>query len=434
MATKGRLATILIALALFGCKGPLQTSAANAAEGLSGASAGNGATTASASGGSPHKEYVTDPTLNNMNAFDVTIPAKWHFQGTLFQGGNCSSLPYGVWRATSPDGLSMAERMPALGWVWGTGPMIGFMPKNDCLPLKGPMSAQEFLKFLAATMKVEYVSDEPVPAELNAKALKEVQDAAAIYAPQYAARNQQAPKNTRELARANVRYKNGTFTMKGRLDVLVDCSETISPGMPGLSNWSPGHPVHATTGPPSTVDKCTAGVRYITAPESQFAGVIRQWEMPGMGGHSEDAWQQAWVQRSTAQTQQAINQMWADSRERMQAQQQQFNHDQAVRQQMHEDFMATMQRGTDISMARTQQNMNARSTAASDWVDYALDRRTVADPNTGQITKVSSSYNNTWVDSTGRTSYQTNDLNANPNGVLPGNWTKQTVVHGNGTQ
>jgi hypothetical protein len=338
MHAKGRFATILIALTVFGCKGPLQTSAASAAEGLSGASAGDGATTTSASGGSPQKEYVTDPTLNNMNAFDVTIPAKWHFQGTLFQGGNCASIPYGVWRATSPDGLSMAERMPALAWVWGTGPMIGFMPKSDCLPLKGPMSAQEFLKYLAATMKVEYVSDEPVPAELNATAQKAVQDAAAIYAPQYAARNQQAPKNTRELARANVRYKNGTFTMKGRLDVLVDCSETISPGTPGLSNWSPGHPVHATTGPPSTVDKCTAGVRYITAPESQFAGVIRQWEMPGMGGHSEDAWQQAWVQRNAAQTQQAINQMWANSRAQMQAQQQQFNHDQAVRQQMHEDF------------------------------------------------------------------------------------------------
>src|ERR1035441_9911667 len=190
-----------------------------------------------------------------MNAFDVTIPWKSHFQGTLFQGGKCASIPYGVWRAARPDGLSMAGRMPALAWVWGTGPMIGFMPKNDCLPLKGPMSAQEFLKYLAATMKVEYVSDEPVPAELNATAQKALQDAAAIYAPQYAARNQQAPKNTRELARANVSYKNGTFTMKGRLDVLVDCSETISPGTPGLSNWSPGHPVHATTGPGSTVDK-----------------------------------------------------------------------------------------------------------------------------------------------------------------------------------
>jgi hypothetical protein len=101
---------------------------------------------------------------------------------------------------------------------------------------------------------------------------------------------------------------------------------------------------------------------------------------------------------------------------------------------MHEQFLATMQRGTDMSMARTQQNMNARSTAASDWVDYALDQKTVMDPNTGQINKVSSSYNNTWVDSSGKTSYQTNDPNANPNGVLPGSWTRQTAVHGDGTQ
>src|ERR1017187_1701579 len=184
MTTQGRLAAILTALTFFGCKGPLQASAASAVDGAGSASSGEGATTASGSGGAPRKEYVTDPTLNNMNAFDVTIPARWHFQGTLFQGGNCTSLPFGVWRATSPDGLSKAERLPALAWVWGTGPMIGFMPKKDCLPLKGPMSAQEFLKYLAAIMKVEYVSDEPVPAELNAKAQKELRDAEAVYAPQ----------------------------------------------------------------------------------------------------------------------------------------------------------------------------------------------------------------------------------------------------------
>jgi len=96
--------------------------------------------------------------------------------------------------------------------------------------------------------------------------------------------------------------------------------------------------------------------------------------------------------------------------------------------------MATMQRGTDMSMARTQQSMNARSTATSDWVDYALDRQTVRDPNTGQISKVSSTYGYTWVDETGKTSYQTNDPNANPNGVLSGTWTQQKVVHGDGSQ
>jgi hypothetical protein len=51
--------------------------------------------------------------------------------------------------------------------------------------------------------------------------------------------------------------------------------------------------------------------------------------------------------------------------------------------------MNTLQRGTDMSMQRTADSMNARSTSASDWVDYSLDRQTVMDTNTGRIGKIS---------------------------------------------
>ena len=164
----------------------------------------------------------------------------------------------------------------------------------------------------------------------------------------------------------------------------------------GLSKYSPGNPVHPITGPPSTVDKCTAHVNYFTGPEEQYGGLIRNAEAPqGMMGHSSEAWQIAWVARNHQQMQQMTNQAIQASNQRFQAQQQifaqqgaarqaqaqEFNHQQAVRQQMHEEFMSTMQRGTDMSMARAQENMNARSTATSDWVDYALDRQTVLDPN-----------------------------------------------------
>jgi hypothetical protein len=175
-------------------------------------------------------------------------------------------------------------------------------------------------------------------------------------------------------------------------------------------------------------------VRYTVAPENQFAAVRKMWDAPDLGGTLLQPWVWAWLKRNREQTEQAMAQMRQQSEAQMQAQQQQFNHDQAVRQQMHEQFLATMQRGTDLSMARANANMNARSTAASDWVDYALDQKTVMDPNTGQINKVSSSYTHTWVDSTGKTSYQTNDPNANPNGVLQGTWTQQQVVHGDGSQ
>ena len=81
----------------------------------------------------------------------------------------------------------------------------------------------------------------------------------------------------------------------------------------------------------------------------------------------------------------------------MAAQYNQFNQSQQMRQKQHEDFLAVMQRGTDMSMNRTGEAMNARSRAADDWCDYSLDQQKRLDPNTGLITKDSSAYNYTWV-------------------------------------
>ena len=75
-------------------------------------------------------EHVNDPTLNNMSAFSVTIPANWHFNGVLYQGGNCPSIPYGVFRATSPDGLTSVERLPAFGLDVGQRPYVSATSKS----------------------------------------------------------------------------------------------------------------------------------------------------------------------------------------------------------------------------------------------------------------------------------------------------------------
>jgi hypothetical protein len=47
-----------------------------------------------------------------------------------------------------------------------------------------------------------------------------------------------------------------------------------------------------------------------------------------------------------------------------------------------------MQAGTDRSIANANAAMQARSTAASDMVDYSLDRQTVMNTNTGAIYKI----------------------------------------------
>jgi hypothetical protein len=380
-----------------------------------------------ASSGGIRTEVIHDPTLNNMDAIQVPVPAKWHFQGVLDQGGTCVGLASGVFRATSPDGLSFVEQMPMLGWSWGTGFAARVPPNNGCLPLKSAMSARDFLKYLTATLNVAYVADYPLPAEMQAKAQKGLDDAALPYAAQYAAMHAQPPKQTVQLAAAIVRYKNGTFEMKGRIGTSVTCTEINHAGQRSMLRGVPDQPGWTT-------DQCRATVLYMAAPENQYDALIKQWDKPEMQVHGNAEWGRAVIDRDNRRAAMRDQQMNATAAAQRQASAQQFAHDQAVRQQMHKQFLATMQRGTDMSMARAAQVANTNHTIASDWVDYSLDRQTVLDPNTGQLSRVSSSYGYTWVDSSGHTSFQTNDVNANPNGTLQGTWTRQQVVHGDGSQ
>ena len=104
-----------------------------------------------------------------------------------------------------------------------------------------------------------------------------------------------------------------------------------------------------------------------------------------------------------------------------------FNQAQAMRQQQHVDFMASLKRGTDQSMARTGAGMAERGRVAGDWCDQVLDQQKRLDPATGKITKDSSAYSYTWLDESGNR-IQTNDINANPNGSVKGNWALQQNV------
>jgi hypothetical protein len=181
--------------------------------------------------------------------------------------------------------------------------------------------------------------------------------------------------------------------MEGRLAVLLYCTETPHPAFQaGMMNK------------PATISgKCTASAGYVTAPEDQFAATVRRWDDPAMGGKQNKEWGDAWMKRYAAQRAaseqrfeqgvQERNKAYLDNSNRnFQAQQASFRQAAAVRQQMNNEFMDAMQQGTDRSMQRTADSMNARTTAASDWVDYALDQKTVMDTNTGQIYKTGNQF------------------------------------------
>jgi hypothetical protein len=361
MGTKGRLATILIAITFFGCKGPVQTSAASSGDGGSGGSSGGGIL-AAAFGGGTRSENVMDTTMNNMVAFSVTVPANWKFQGTLFQGGleTCDSNAFGVWRASSPDGKSMIEQLPVMLWAYGTGPK----PTTGCLPINGPVPAQNLLRMVAKQMNLGGVSDEQVPASDVAEAQK------------YA-----APGSTPDLAQGMVHYQKDSVAMQGRLKVSVDCAERNFPGFHSILRGMPDRPATST-------DRCTGAVLFMAAPEGQLAAVTRLWAPPAMGPHTNNDWGWAWVKRKADQGNQMNGAMIAGADARFKAQHDAIARTMQMQQQMHDQFLQTMQDSTNGSIANANASMNARTTAASDMVDYSLNRQTVMDTTTGTIYKV----------------------------------------------
>jgi hypothetical protein len=326
-------------------------------------------------------------------------------------------VPYPVFRETSTDGLTVLERLPAMDWTWGNGPGGD---SKDCLPLKKEMTATEFSKFVATMLKTDYVADDPYPADMLAANKKAFDQAVAANAAKYRAAGMNPLVEHSSMDRAVVTYKNGSFTMKGLISVTVYCTANTTKQIGNR--------------PVMEIHKCAATARYVHAPEAQFDAMVKM--LDSAGAAQNDAWTQAWIQNNNQQTARNIQQIKANGAAAMaqsQASHEQFMQSQATRHRMHEDFLSTMQRGTNMSMNRTQQSMNARSTATSNVVDYALDQQTVRDPNSGQVNKVSSQYSYTWAGTTGKTSYQTNDPNANPNGSLQGKWTRQQVTNGDGT-
>jgi hypothetical protein len=344
---------------------------------------------------------VTDPILN-MKAYSYTIPSDWIFEGAAVQGSSCSGGVVPVFRANSPDGLTGVKAMPRLDWAWSDNANLAAkLNGSDCLPYKNTMTAQDFLKYMFVVLKVEFVKWEPVPWLAQRQT-------------EMAAQNTQNSHSTIDIAIATVHYNINKIVIEEQIQANVRCGSNLA-----------GMNTH--------INSCNAMVIREWAPLGKFNPETYK---PIL--HSfviEPDWQARYTAMMVQQIKDRAARAGAflDERERaqnrqMQAQYGAFQQSQALHQKQHDDFMAVMQRGTDMSMDRANDSMNARSRVADDWCDYSLDQQKRLDPNTGLITKDSAAYNYTWVNEQGDR-VQTNNINANPNGNGTGTWTMQENVH-----
>jgi hypothetical protein len=376
-------------------------------------------------------EPIKDPSLNNMTAWIVIVPEKWRFEGTLYQGGPCGPAPNPVYRLLTPDGMGYVEAMPALSWRWGSGPANVLKYTGDCLAMKDGMTGQELLDRLAGILTVHYGGPAPVPDAVNAEQKANLQKTRTQLAPMYAAEGLQQPTDTVELSRAYVSNKNGTFAMKGRIDLAVFCSVEQVPGEWTLSPEQPGHPAQMVKGAESTVEGCHAFIQYLTAPADRFDAMASQWDTHGMGVQKpEDAYLKALIERSKAEMKAGPNgtiEMLRDST----ARQRQFKHNEAVHGRIIGSFGQTPTRSFSEYRDGTIDVVDFHTVWTWDWVDYALDERIVVDPNTGELTEVSHPEVTAWSNTNGD-EFTSEDPAWNPKQVLPGTWTHQAAVHGDG--
>ncbi|HEV2578459.1 MAG TPA: hypothetical protein VGU25_14740 [Acidobacteriaceae bacterium] len=397
------LVCALFVLPAAGCK----TSSTAAATAPSSAPSAASQPTQSAIPSTTTTATVTDPSMNNETAFTVTIPSGWKLDGTVTTNP-CNNIPSPVFRAYASDGLTELRLMPIFGWRWSkAAPPPG--ANRGCLPLPGPMSAAQFAQYFVGTIQggVHIIGPMPVSAL--------VQQAAQKYADNMNAGNARLmpalqAHNTGDTAALHFQTVNGSFVIDQRVLVRLQCGTRDSGPLAGGG--------------------CIAFTEVLRAPQGKLDQLIQLVDSTNMPKVTPDPqWFSAVLQRQQRQGQAMLSALARQEQQESSMLHQQFEQSMQRMQANHEAFMQQQEASFHSSMNNANAAMNARSTAASDWVDYALDQQTVT--GAGGTVKVSNAYGTTWSNGQGQW-YQTNDVNSNPNGVLKGTWTQDTKVHGNG--
>jgi hypothetical protein len=307
-----------------------------------------------------------------------------------------------VFRAYSPDGLTEIRLLPSFSWglqeKTPTG-WEGLGANHECIYLNDSMTAAQFLDRYVQTLGTAQVVgpmsistqyrqqlDELV-GKLNAIGLKD---------PKW------STHTTGDAAALRIETTNGTFIIEQRLRARVVCT-----------SWS-----KAIAG---IAGNCSARLDVLRAPKGQLDALVTLADNHNLtNAKNDDAWLSAVIARMNdykarhfdpyVPNQPAMAMLYRQAGD--------FGLTQTDRRRefdnMNEHVVRPMhQRVTD--------RFNP-SAFPSDWADFALDPK----PVIGSYGVVHfSGAVRSWSSSSGQ-HYQTRDADANPNGVLPGNWTDET--------
>lgn len=340
-----------------------------------------------------------DPEFQ-VNYFTTRVPSDWFFQGGMTRGNPCEGISSPFFRLNSPDGLSGYKLFPRVDLGWSNNPIYIPKPDSGCLPYDGEISAACYMQYLVALLHVNFVKDITDPAELDA-VRSEMQQG--VYG-----RTTYIADAAKGLATFNI---NG-IPEDEQIGVRVQCHVQVMIYPRGTSN-----------------NFCTIFANLFWAPQGKLQSAVSMLR-PALEIRYNPEWVRRWKQNldeKTAITMARNNQYWADLRAATtnyynSLNQQIIANGQASRAQLdrqyqiHEQQIATMNRGGDMATARALSTVNAQSRMAADVCDYALGVQRRVNPITGEAYKTNSNFTYDWVNSEGH-HILTNYVNDNPNGL-----------------
>jgi len=387
------LAALCLSLALAGCNSQNATAAATG--GATGADRGDKAQLKIVA--------LPDPSFDGITAVFVAVPAGWQADGQM-STNPCVNMPSPAWNGTSSDGKSSLEVLPSFGWRWGAGARYG----QGCAPLSGAPSAADFLKLFAAKLpgNVQIVGTMPVA---DAFRHREENYTAGV-----------SNNNSRLAPALRARHFGDVAAVRAmdgsghelRLRVWVQCKQGGQGG------------------------DCFARADVLSAPKGRLDALAEQVDRQNLVQEvPNEQWLTAYMNHQQDIGRRHMNQLAINAKAGSDMLHRQFVDSSARLKQEHEAGMEQIQRQGQDAIANDRATVNAMSTAASDWRDYAADQQTVTGAN--GTYKTSNQYSNVWSSpygpalSNGRT-FGSTDNTLNPNSATDNSWTQDTKVHGNG--
>jgi hypothetical protein len=369
--------------------------------------------------------------FNNIVAYTISVPKSWNFEGIVLHGPGCTlPMEASVFRAYSPDMLYGVQSIPTSVYAWADDQ--GAVPQGAACKIVQPMTAEEFGRVIAVSMRPDSLVDsvEPSPNEAQMRAnLEQVNQKTAQQAAAYGDHNPVVMSGEDKWLR--IHYDLNGHPEEEILDVGISVTT-----VPIASNV--GRPGQGSQGGTKHRYEWTPRVSGVRAPKGQLQPHMDAFKAIAQTFKANPEWSAKYyayvkqvndenMQRSRDFTKNLISKSWAVTNSILQQGQEQ----QAQRMQQSQQFIANMKQQGDARNAQFAANMAAKDGHAKDVADYLLDQQLYVNPTTGQTQTQSNQFNYTYSNGSGPGGavVQTNSASYNPNGQMQGNWTLLQPIH-----